>query len=222
MLLLPRSHLPLSFLDPINVSTTIPTARLFSAHVRALEYEEPSSLHQPLVMVAELEPEGSLYAVERVRCGLYALCKLGEWVNIGELRATALDVWNSTAPRLEKPLNVTGPKSWWECAAFSPFDADDGLRAKRSKAKISGFVQLKMRSTKSQTSPEPPQCWNGAVPPEPEAVTPTPEPLTSVAVSCEQRGVELSAEELLDTVRCQYLEALYLSKVIGYLCNFWI
>lgn len=165
-------------------------------------------------MVAELEPEGSLYAVERVRCGLYALCRLGDWVNMEELRAAALAVRYFAPPRLDKPLNVMGPKSWWECAAISSFDAHEGPRIKRSKANTSGIFQLKMRSSRSQNSPEPSQCRKGAKIPGPATVTAAPELLISGSGPCEQqRGIELSAEELLETVRCQYLEALYLSKV---------
>jgi len=60
------------------------------AYVRGLEYIEPNDQDRALVMVAELETEDSLYAVERARRGLYALCKLGSWVKIRDLRAAAL------------------------------------------------------------------------------------------------------------------------------------
>lgn len=213
-LLLPRSHLPLSFLDPIQVSTVVPTARLFSTHIRALEYERPGSPNQALAMVAELEPDGSLYAVERVQCGIYALCRLGGWVSMEDLEAAALTAGNFATPRLDKPLDVTEPRSWWDCAAISPFDADEGLQAKRSKANTSGIVQLRMRSSRSRTSPDSSQSWRGAVLPGPDAMMAARELPTSAIVSCEQEcRFQLSIEELLDTVRCQYLEALYLSKV---------
>lgn len=163
-------------------------------------------------MVAELEAEGCLYAVERVRCGLYALCRLGNWVNMEELRTAALAFRNYAAPVMQKSLNVSGQKSWWECAAINPFDAEGDLRAKRLKANSSGSIKLKMRSSGSQTSPDPSQRGRTAAPHEPEAMAAAPEP--PISGSCEQAcAAEVRPEELLDTVRCQYLEALYLSKV---------
>lgn len=165
-------------------------------------------------MVTELEPDGALYVVERVQCGIYALCRLGESVSIEDLEAAALTARSFATPRLDKPLDVTGPRRWWECAAITPFDADEGLQAKRSKANTSGTVQLRMRSSRSHTSPKPSQNWRGAVLPGPDAMMAARELPTSAIVSCEQEcRFQLSIEEILDTVRCQYLEALYLSKV---------
>lgn len=205
VLLIPRSHLPLSFLDPITATTAGSAPRLFSAHIRALEDDEPGHPYRALVMVAELETEGSLYVVERVRCGLYALCRLGGWVNIEELRPAALAFKKHAAPVMHRPLNVLGQAIWWECAAIDPLDADGDLRAKRLKANSSGSIRLKMRSSVPQTSPEPSRCGRAAVSLQLEPPTPG---------SCERTcGVEMSAQESLDTLRCQYLEALYLSKV---------
>lgn len=207
VLLIPRSHLPFSFLDPIAAS-----ARLFSAHIRGLEDNEPGHPYGALVMVAELETEGSLYVVERVQCGLYALCRLGGWVNVEELRPAALAFKKHSAPVMHRPLSVLGQASWWECAAVEPLDADGDLRAKRLKANSSGSLRLKMRSSAPQTSPEPSRCGRAAVSPQSETATAAPEPPT--LGSCERTcGVEVSAQESLDTLRCQYLEALYLSKV---------
>ena len=218
ILLLPRSYLPLSILDPVPVSTAAPTARLFSAYIGALEYDGPDNA-RALVMVAKLEIEGSLYAIERVRCGLYALCRLGSWVNIEELRTAALASKNYTPPIMHNPLDVFGEKTWWEGAAIGPGDADEGLRAKRLKANSSDSITLKMRLPVSQTLP---QCGRNAVPHEPEALTAA--PVLSTPKSCEQPdGAEVKPEELFDTVRCQYLEALYLSKVSRPISNYpWI
>ncbi|KKY18486.1 putative dna replication regulator sld3 [Diplodia seriata] len=99
--LIERSQLPLSFLDVTGGSSAaaaLPSTRLFSAHVDALERrasdhdddddhdddeqegEEEDVPATPKVLVTRLEADGSLCAVERVRRGVYALCKLGAWV----------------------------------------------------------------------------------------------------------------------------------------------
>ena len=163
-------------------------------------------------MVAALEAEGSLYAVERVRCGLYALCRLGDWVKVEALHAAALAARDYSTSAKHKPLDISGGNSWWEGAAIRPFYVENSLRAKRVRARPSGSIQLKMRSALSHTPPKASQCRKTAVLPVPDAVTAAPEPVPS-GLSEQRCGVDISVEEIFETLRCQYLEALYLSKV---------
>lgn len=92
LFLLPRTHLPLACLDTENLSGPLPRSRFFAAHMESLE---ASSLRNarysgPVVLIARLDADRSLYAIERVKRGRYALCKLGKWVDLEELRGAAI------------------------------------------------------------------------------------------------------------------------------------
>ncbi len=89
--MLPRSKLSLAYLDTNPRTSALPPARLFSADIRCLESPPPSTTRKsdPVVLIAKLEVDGALYAVERVRRGIYALCKIGGWVTLEELRSIA-------------------------------------------------------------------------------------------------------------------------------------
>ena len=89
LVLLPRSHLPLSSLDLHSSTGPLPQSRLFETHVKILELEERMG-SQPMVLIARLDDGRALYAVEREDRGLYVLCQLGSWVNLSQLRAAAV------------------------------------------------------------------------------------------------------------------------------------
>ncbi|KAI9875323.1 MAG: hypothetical protein M1830_008632 [Pleopsidium flavum] len=210
LLLLPRSCLPLSYLEPVPLSTAIPSARLFSAHVRALEDIEPNAQDTALVMVTELETDESLYAVERVRPGLYALCMLGSWVKIRDLHAAALVARDDSTSIKHKSLKLYGQGKWWDSAALKLSEANREVTSKRPKIEVAGLVNLTMKPPISEN------FWKTYERPT------IPTPLDSGAISGVptstsgpgelQRNVEPYAQELFDMIRCQYLETLYLSK----------
>ena len=83
--LLRRSQLPLSFLDLSSCRSALPLNRLFSATINILENGDESDQQcwlDPFVLLSCLESNGSLYVVERVQDGLYALGKLASWVKV--------------------------------------------------------------------------------------------------------------------------------------------
>ena len=215
LLLLPRSCLPLSFLDPGSASTAISQSRLFSAYVRALEHEEAKDQVSAVVVVAELEPDRSLYAVERVRQGLYALCKIGKWVNIGDLRAAALAIRKGATRYKRKPSSFQESKGWWDATAVDPFNDAEGPAVKKLRVHPSGPIQFNMRPSLSGTLPKSHDCDNVAVPVESGAAM---DPLITPASGPEEVQCTTGpcAQELFDTLRSQYLEALYLSKVCSH------
>ncbi|OJD11951.1 hypothetical protein AJ78_07384 [Emergomyces pasteurianus Ep9510] len=109
--LLPRSRLPLSWLDPSSRSSKrIQSGRLFVANIPALELDLHPRQGQhrsgPVVLAARLvieeegeeEEEGELYVVERVKRGIYAVCALGSWVLDRDLMVAAKrETWNSAS-----------------------------------------------------------------------------------------------------------------------------
>ncbi|KAG5294756.1 SLD3 domain-containing protein [Histoplasma ohiense] len=101
--LLPRSQLPLSWLDPCPASAKrIQSGRLFVANISALELDLHHQRQQrrcgPVVLAARLavedeevrgKGEEELYVVERVKKGIYAICALGSWVLERDLMVAA-------------------------------------------------------------------------------------------------------------------------------------
>jgi DNA replication regulator SLD3 len=86
--LVPRSQLPLSCLDLASLGT-LPSSRLFESHVKILELEQRIGT-TPVVLIARLDDGKTLFAVERESRGLYVLCKLGSWIDLNQLCATSI------------------------------------------------------------------------------------------------------------------------------------
>ncbi|EEH45777.1 uncharacterized protein PADG_01927 [Paracoccidioides brasiliensis Pb18] len=115
--LIPRSRLPLSWLDPCpRSSQRIQSGRLFVSNIPTLEQDLQQQQRQeqrrlePVVLAARLVgSEGTaprsrvarnagvreeFYVVERVKRGIYAVCALGSWVVEGDLMVAAKGLRN--------------------------------------------------------------------------------------------------------------------------------
>lgn len=184
------------------------------AYVRGLEYIEPNDQDRALVMVAELETEDSLYAVERARRGLYALCKLGSWVKIRDLHAAALVARDDATTIRRKSPKLCGQGNWWDSAAISPSDASQKVVVERSKVDAPGAVHVRMKPPISDAFPKTYERPKVSTPRDSEVVAGVPTTPTSGPGEL-QCTAEPNAQESFDMIRCQYLEALYLSKVIA-------
>ena len=78
-----RSQLPLSFLDTSAASSLVSSSRLFSTSIPLFEEQNQDgrdALLDPQVLLARLDADSALYAIEMVQNGMYVLCKLGNWV----------------------------------------------------------------------------------------------------------------------------------------------
>ncbi|KAL2368093.1 hypothetical protein BDBG_09318 [Blastomyces gilchristii SLH14081] len=112
--LVPRSRLPLSWLDPCpSAVKRIQSGRLFIANIPALDLDLHQQQQQqrkcgPVVLAARLavdeEEEGAgkseeeFYVVERVRRGVYSVCALGSWVVEGDLMVAAKGMARYSSP----------------------------------------------------------------------------------------------------------------------------
>lgn len=115
LLSIPRSALPLTFLD----SSTTPN-RLFAANLPALEGQE---YHQTVLIVRnEQQLRGPLHAVERVKQGVYILCRLAEWVRLDDFQQLAPLALPSRAVTVQGQVqDKDGSASWWKsCIAPEP------------------------------------------------------------------------------------------------------
>ncbi|KAK5635176.1 hypothetical protein RRF57_010888 [Xylaria bambusicola] len=88
LMLLPREHLRLSFLDLSSPYGSFESSVSFEANVRILELESRMG-NRPVVLIARLESNKSVYAIERQSSTLYALCHLGSWVDLEQLSELA-------------------------------------------------------------------------------------------------------------------------------------
>ena len=197
LILIPRLDLPLSSLD-INAShKALPPSRLFEAHVKILELEERMGT-QPMVLIARLDDGLTLYAVEREDRGLYVLCRLGSWVNLQQLRAAAVASKQDLSNKpLEKALGIG------DVAAVPIITPEGSKYSKKKRLAIEAIQHMVKRPSTAEPQSATVEPETPLEPPVPEA------PLEEVP---SQVPSQVSAAEMFDNIRTQYLEALYLSK----------
>lgn len=204
-MLLPRSRLPLAYLDFTPSSSALPQSRLFETHVKLLELEERMG-SQPTVLIARLDDGRTLYAVEREDRGLYVLCRLGSWVNLQQLKGASV----ASKPELSKEqerLSQDGQENFIPIATAETRKYD-----KKKRLAIEAIQSMVKRpstaiSTDSQQIHEESQNLDSQPTESQQFGLPTQASLP------EEPPLQLTSSEILDNVRTQYLEALYLSKV---------
>ncbi|OQD90001.1 hypothetical protein PENANT_c002G02339 [Penicillium antarcticum] len=122
--MLPRSHLPLPWLDdtPSSRSDDEPGG-LFTADIPTLEFDLCAKA-VPTVLAVRLLANGGLYIVERVKRGIYSLSKLARWVHEGNL-VVAGKGWEGTDADMDMDNRdgIIGESTvmpdkydWWQAA----------------------------------------------------------------------------------------------------------
>ena len=208
-LLLPRSCLPLAYLDPLAGRDDLIGSKFFSsAHIEALEqivHEERRS-RQPTILIAHSTIDDGLFAIEHIREGIYALCRLRNWVTVDTLQRLQVVPIDITRPRKrqfpEQP-RLEGDK-WWSTATIDGrhagrYDASNDVGFERTRA-----VQLCLQM------------------PQQRSIKPA--PMTQEISHAISQGqfenvmkdtMEDEAQdpgEILKMVQAQYQESLYTSK----------
>lgn len=203
-----RSCLPLAFLDPNGTSRDLQGNRIFSAKIPSLAASLSPGKHfdEPVVLIAQSSVTPHFYAVEQVQPGIYALCQLCSWVTLKNFETLTLGSKSRfKLINLEKAI-LPGDK-WWHKAAIQ----SDGAipSAKRCKPWTAGGFQLYLQAPMHQKS----------LAATPEAIlceTRREEPITvsdeTVQGSSLQEN-DQNAEEILNMIKTQYREALYMSQV---------
>lgn len=200
LLLLPRSNLPLSSLDIGSSSNPLPQSRLFESHVKILELEERMG-SQPMTLIARLDDDITLYAVEREDRGLYVLCQLGSWVNLQLLKATAVVSKQGVSKATERNL---GPSM--DTVSVPLMTAETSKYSKTKRLAIEAIQSMVKRPltgilTESQTAPR-----------GQESILDSQLEETTLSPRTEEPVAQPTSNEIFETVRNQYFEALYLSK----------
>ncbi len=211
--MLDRSCLPLAYIDTSGGSEDL-GSRLFSARIAALEPHLPEvqRSYQTAVLIANSESYGSMYAVESVQVGVYALCRLGEWVTFEDIRglqAKSLENMPRQNRIVHEPVKASIDE-WWRPAAVPDDRTDRSREARKQKsAKLENFgLCLK-----------PPAFIPPRITPVIEKLLPkhsqsqAPSRLDDMVEEPIPRDTPQEPEGVLDMVRAQYQEALYVSKV---------
>ncbi len=224
-MLLPREHLPLSSLDLSCPLGHLPESRLFESHIRILELEGRLGSS---TLIARSDSNASVYVVERQQSGLYVLCKLGDWVQLGDLgrSATALCQQRVQLLAASATTDIT-----YEPPLITPQSHKENKRKRLAIEKLQSMVRKQPRSQPAAVAAMPDQQITNSVgddsqprsadrlpvnatsespvlgPQPPAAMTskaPVPE-----AVSLEQP----TAENIFQNILNQYFETLYHSMV---------
>lgn len=233
-MILPREHLPLSFLDLACPTGHLPVcqSRFVESSIKALDLESRVGL-APVVLIARSETSGLTYAIERYENNLYVVCKMGSWVDVNDLRDRATAC--SAALSLPKRESRKGPE-------LVPAAPPQLLKVQRKRRLALEAIQSLVRK-KAKTPPPPPlsavvavsatskgaeqEVLQGPLMTEAEGldsgkfcvldgIEGQEEPLnTSGLQTKETQQVTTTAtgNEILENIRSQYFEALYKSKV---------
>lgn len=210
-LLIPRSCLPLAFLDPVGATGDLRGNRWFCARIPALEEDFPSDRRSisPAILIATSEDSPCLYAVERVKCGTYALCRLGAWITLKELEKLNLECRSEPKVTSTQRASSSG-NEWWRSSAISAdLNYKRGQSQKHNQARLENF-RLCLKSPLPNIIAASPIVEEVPVKAtEHEAAT------TLNDTSNEQPPEPLpkDPDEILKMIRTQYQEALYMSQV---------
>ncbi len=225
-MLLPREHLPLSYLDLSQPHGDLPAGRLFESKIKILDLEGRLGSN---ILLARSETTRMVYAVERESNGLYVLCKLGSWVDVEVLIQSATVVCRERM-QSSKPLK---PDNATAAPLTTPSMYNENKRRRLAIDEIQSLVRKRSMSVieKEPLSQSPAAAGmpvsnvdasqNAAsmqepteVPAEPSLSVPSGDaaPTPGPALSDDPHS-QPDAGEIFQNIRTQYIEALYHSKV---------
>lgn len=210
-LLTSRSCLPLSYLDSNGLGDKSASTRIFSARNASLEANlDGYTFDQPLLIATSGAKDERLFAIERIDAGLYALCRLGQWVTLKALEK--LHLQSQDRPPLSKQPCTEyinrGESEWWRSFALGSVSDVQSHHPKKVGGPSSKPVRLCMSVPQR--------------PPPATIVQQAPDGDASGNLELQARAVANGDEDLqpalpdpaeaLATIRAHYQEALYLSR----------
>ena len=206
-MLLPRSCLPLAYLDPMSEAQGSPSSQLFSANIEILEKTElGGSLDQPTVLVAESTTESRLWAIEGVELGIYALCRLTRWVTKDILKRRQ-PVFDGPNPFLKAKYfkeDQADRDEWWHSVAIRPIPKIEESVNNPLPVERDGELRLCLRRPSGRISPQYPKE-------DETASTEVEDAIGTLEAMVDE--VPQKPDEIFNMIRHQYQEALYASRV---------
>lgn len=158
--------------------------------------------------------------MERVQRGIYALCKLVDWVKLEGFAKSALrSLGVDSRPLLRRRQNSPSKSEWWSNAAIDVHGADHITQLRVPQARLVRNVQLCMQRSPRELPPvnlehdgKDPLSHHGS---------------ENLAQDCvvmdEQQSGDcgtLLPEQIYEMIKVQYQETLYISKVTKLLAFF--
>ncbi|KAI0098653.1 DNA replication regulator SLD3-domain-containing protein [Nemania sp. FL0031] len=228
LMLLSREHLRLSLLDLSSPYGTFESSAYFEANIRILDLESRMG-NRPVVLIARLESNRSIYAIERQANALYVLCHLGSWVDLGQLCDLAIVSYTAlihkqSAPPAEPTRHVplTTPQiSHTNKKRRLAIEAIQSLVKKPTRSRSISVLSQPSDGARPPTSGS--QAPGSALDPGSVAIaqpTLSPDSSTLAPGLSAQSQADLvqeqddaltipTAEGIFDNIRNQYFEALY-------------
>jgi DNA replication regulator SLD3 len=165
----------------------------------------------PVVLIAQLDDNKTLYAVEYDSRGLYVVFKLGSWVDLDKLCSVAVVSRPCSSPR--KHDTPQGVLDGVVPAHDALASAESGKYSKKKRLAIEAIQSMVKRQSTSQSlniGPTADPESLDTVPPESRIQDGHPAPIQAPQDTALEQP---RPEDILDSVRAQYLDTLYLSKV---------
>lgn len=193
-----RAQLPLAWLDTAGSGS-----QLFAADVRVLEAFHVAG-EEGRIVVAEEKEDGRLFAVERTARRVYALCRLGQWVG-----RQGLDELSSKTPepaydmvKRRAAANEEGTPWWSRAIVEVPTDLEQKRHAM-------GMLDMSLRTNDGNNAPKKPDSTVQKPVLQDQDGLPTD---TATVPRSEEPVSATTAQDSLEELSRQYLDALYLSR----------
>ena len=210
-LLISRSCLPLASLDQNGTPGALESNRLFSAHISALEegYLPGSHSSQQTILIAASDMGKFLYAVERVRHGVYALCRLATWVTLKELKRMKDDSTPRSKTTSTQRAALSG-NEWWHVSAIEEGVVSRYNEPERGELAGSEGFRLCMKPPDAAIRLATALVENPSLMANPGEAPSTFN--TALNDSISQQATH-DPDDTFGMIRAQYQEALYMSQV---------
>ncbi|KAI1825494.1 DNA replication regulator SLD3-domain-containing protein [Xylaria intraflava] len=225
LMLLPREFLRLSFLALSSPYGSFEPSPAFESNIKILDLESRVG-SRPVVLIARLESNKTVYAIERQANTLYTLCHLGSWVDLEQLSNLATVACHTLIRKL--PPN-SAPDLIAAVPLTTPQISHTNKKRKLAIESIQSLVKKPARSRSLSLRPQAgdvssispasqgsnaPDAENAAAAPDtPSSATPALGPNVTPQIDVVQdEDAALSvpnAERIFETIRNQYFEALY-------------
>ncbi|KAJ4322778.1 hypothetical protein N0V84_004671 [Fusarium piperis] len=231
LMVIPRQHLPLSCIDIHASNIDLSSHRFYEAHVKILDLESRMG-SVPVVLLARKESSRAVYALERQDNGLYVVFRLGSWVDLEELARDASAVCRE---RLRPPVKLESQGRAASSAITTPQLHKDQKMKRAAIEAIQSLVRKRPRSQSVSTMADSERHdgkSDATVPVETKLPSPvlmkeelatipadnTQQAVSSASINPEEPPPQQTADEIFDTLRAQYFDALY--KSMGSLAYF--
>ncbi|KAI2611991.1 DNA replication regulator SLD3-domain-containing protein [Hypoxylon sp. NC1633] len=222
LMLLPREHLQLSFLDLSLPYGSFESSRYYESSIKILDLEGRVG-SRPVVLIARLETDKTVYVLERQKNGLYTLCHFGSWVDLQELERCAIaSCHHLIEKRQDSSIDSNIPRP-----LITPQLHHETKKRRLAIEAIQSLVKKPGRSRSVSTlsqlvspiGPPTPGPDNSDFQPSNAHISATPLPSevpksqaenqVTKAPEAEESLIAPTAESIFENIRNQYLESLY-------------